>query len=423
MPCSTVFLSKQGKSLADRLRELQGSKNPISQKIAEPPRSSRIPLASLVPGEWIFHGSQKIFHVGEKIPFQTKHGAISLESWVHPNYEGLSVVTKENLALEISPGKSIFIDTETTGLSGGTGTVAFLIGCMVCEEEGFLLHQFFMEDYASEPLLLESLGTLLTGKRFLMTFNGKSYDQELLQTRFRMHRMRDPFGKLVHLDLLHAARRLWKDIVPDCRLTTLEQNLLGVQRKEDIAGNKIPQTYFDYLGKKDPFLVAPVFKHNRVDLLSLVGLTAKINDLASFRHGLADEKISIGKIFYDLKECHKALEWIEEIVSDSGCGRDDFSVQKFYSVLLKQVGRSEEAVDIWERLIEKQSLFDLFPYEELAKYYEHREKSLEKALAVTEQALSRLTRQKKLISKPGDPTTLLWNHRRNRLLRKLGGRS
>ncbi|MDP3920727.1 MAG: ribonuclease H-like domain-containing protein [Candidatus Omnitrophota bacterium] len=415
MPYSNPFRHKKRLSLSDRLNRLQSSAE------ADPLPSFRAetgPLESLVAGRWVESAGVRVFCVEEKIPVSAKHGSQELGPWRCGNYHGLSVVTKDERARTLTPEETFFFDTETTGLAGGSGTVAFMVGCVIYRDAHFILHQLFIEDYSGESLLLEILGELIGGAKHMVSFNGKSYDEELLRARFRMHRMPSPFQKIVHLDLLHASRRLWKDMFADCRLGTLERLLFGIERDHDIPSAAIPQTYFDFLTSRNAELVAPIFSHNRTDLLSLIALAVKLNDIAAFSDGEVAEKHSIGKIFYHLKDHEKALAWVEASLATAGPKGGDPSLAKFYSVLLKSTGRYEDAVRLWKDLIEKRRMFDLFPYEELAKYYEHRKKSISEALAVTEAALSHLGRERRLFPSKAAGETRDLHSRRDRLLRK-----
>ena len=146
-----------------------------------------------------------------------------------------------------SAAKVGFLDTETTGLAGGSGTYAFLIGVGRITPEGFRVRQFFMRDYGEEASLLSALHEHLEQFDVLITYNGSTYDQPLLETRFRMVRQRPPFASLEHLDLLFGARRLWKLRLESCRLVDLENQILGVERQGDLPGEMIPYVYFEYL--------------------------------------------------------------------------------------------------------------------------------------------------------------------------------
>src|SRR5208283_6174222 len=213
----------------------------------------------------------------------------------------------EDLLAELSDGaigrahptKWAFLDTETTGLAGGTGTYAFLIGVGSIEPAGFRLRQFFMRDYGEEASQLHRLAEYLAQFDVLVTYNGKAYDQPLLETRFRMARARHPFDRMEHLDLLFGARRLWKLRLDSCRLVDLENQILGVERQGDLPGEMIPYCYFGYLRTRQAFKLVPILHHNSIDILSLACLTAIVPfafrspEGAALRHG--SDVIGLGR--------------------------------------------------------------------------------------------------------------------------------
>src|SRR5205807_6902953 len=204
-----------------------------------------------------------------------------------------SVSCKTRAALE-DPEKWLFLDTETTGLAGGTGTYAFLIGLAWWDAGGLQVEQFFMRDFAEEHSLLQELSRRIKERPVLVTFNGKSFDWPLLENRFTMTRSIAVPKLAAHLDLLHPARALWKRRLGSVRLVELERHVLdaprlGWQRENDVSSALIPQFYFDYLrgGPAEP--LAAVVRHNQMDLRGLAALFGKINALISQQTGGATE--------------------------------------------------------------------------------------------------------------------------------------
>jgi uncharacterized protein YprB with RNaseH-like and TPR domain len=290
------------------------------------------------------------------------------------------------------PGKWAFLDTETTGLAGGSGTYAFLIGVGSIDSTGFRLRQFFMRDYGEEPSLLRRLDEYLAQFDVLITYNGKAYDQPLLETRFRMSRARHPFDRLQHLDLLFGARRLWKLRLDSCRLVDLESQILGVEREGDLPGEMIPYCYFDFLRTKQAFKVVPIFHHNAIDILSLACLTAIVPfayrrpEDAPLRHG--PDLIGLAR-------------WLEK------SGRDDEALRLFrravdlglpdailfralwdISALERRAGRHDAALAVVAELAGCRNPYRARALEALAKHYEHRERNYAMALEFTRTALS-----------------------------------
>src|SRR5690606_37808519 len=168
---------------------------------------------------------------------------------------------------------------ETTGLSRGTGTYAFLVGVGRFVEGDFRLRQFFMRDYDDEYPMLEALRAELAEAEAIVTFNGRSFDWPLLETRSTMNRLRLP--RLPHLDLLYPARRLWRPIIGGCRLSELEGAVLGLERHDDVPGYLIPQLYFDFLQTGDATPLTGVLVHNRLDILSMAALVGYVGQAIS----------------------------------------------------------------------------------------------------------------------------------------------
>ena len=186
-------------------------------------------------------------------------------------------------ALE-DPSKWLFLDTETTGLAGGTGTYAFLIGLAWWDTGALQVEQLFMRDFTEEYSLLHELAARVAERPVLVTFNGKTFDWPLLESRFTMTRCIPTPRLAAHLDLLHPARALWKLRLGSVRLVELERHVLdaprlGWHREKDVASSLIPQYYFDYLrgGPADPLV--GVLRHNQMDLRGLAALFGKINTL------------------------------------------------------------------------------------------------------------------------------------------------
>jgi hypothetical protein len=203
--------------------------------------------------------------------------------------------------------RTIFIDLETTGLSGGAGTVAFLVGCGYFDLGAFQVRQFLLTSYASERALLYALADFFDGADLIVTYNGKTFDVPVMETRWLFHRLQMPLASVPHFDVLHPARRLWRARVragdPDdsgCRLTTLERTLFNVTRVGDVGGFEIPGRFFQFLRSGDPRPLEPVLEHNRLDLVSLAAVMARAMELA--RDGPAAcrdcaEALALGRIY------------------------------------------------------------------------------------------------------------------------------
>jgi uncharacterized protein len=290
------------------------------------------------------------------------------------------------------PTRWAFLDTETTGLAGGTGTYAFLIGVGSIDQQGFRLRQFFMRDYGEEASLLWRLAEHLAQFDVLITYNGKAYDQPLLETRFRMARARHPFERMEHLDLLFGARRLWKLRLDSCRLVDLENRVLGVERQGDLPGEMIPYVYFDFLRSQKAFQVVPIFHHNATDILSLACLTAIVPcafrspEGAGLRHGA--DLIGLGRWLVQAERHEEAVALFRRAI-EMGLP-DDLLFRTLWDTAAaeRRLGRIDAALAAMTELAGSRNPFRVRAFEELAKHYEHREKNYAMALEMTRSALA-----------------------------------
>src|SRR5512133_234620 len=258
-----------------------------------PPRPQRPDgkfIEELLSGEVVTTHRGQHFETERLWESHRRHGSVYMSDLADLPHDLLHPLSAGAIESSV-PTRWAFLDTETTGLAGGTGTYAFLIGVGSIDSTGFRLRQFFMRDYGEEPSLLHRLKEHLAQFDVLITYNGKAYDQPLLETRFRMSRARHPFDRLQHLDLLFGARRLWKLRLDSCRLVDLENQILGVERDGDLPGELIPYCYFDYLRTRQAFKIVPILHHNAIDILSLACLTAVVPfayrrpEDAPLRHG------------------------------------------------------------------------------------------------------------------------------------------
>ncbi len=197
----------------------------------------------------------------------------------------------------------VFFDLETTGLSGGAGTHAFLVGCASFDEEGaFVTRQFLLTRFTDEKPLLAAVAAELARAGALVSFNGKSFDAPVLETRYLYHRLPWAAGQLPHMDVLHPARRFWRDEqeMASCSLVSLERQILGARRIGDVPGFEIPARYFQFIRSGEARPLAAVLEHNRLDLLSLAGLTARLLHLIRRGPGAAKdarEALALGRVY------------------------------------------------------------------------------------------------------------------------------
>lgn len=318
--------------------------------------------------------------VEEFYPQDHLHGSRSLltTSPLH----GLAQWSDDPRIAATPPHSFAFLDTETTGLSGGTGTYAFLIGAARFEVDHFHLAQFFLRDPSEEPAQLYALEEFLAPCQAIVTFNGKSFDLPLLNTRYIYHGWKSPFSDLSHVDLLHLARRLWRDRLPSRTLGNLEVQILATQRSgDDIPGWMIPQMYFNYLRSGDATPMKSVFYHNAMDVVSLAALlhhTAAI--LADplnepIEHGM--DIFALGKLFESMDDPNTAIQLYQK------CLEQELPDDSLPQVLLrladiyKRRDMLSEALPLWEQAAEMKQMEAVV---ELAKACEHRLKDYQTAL-------------------------------------------
>jgi uncharacterized protein YprB with RNaseH-like and TPR domain len=326
----------------------------------------------------------------------------------------------ENEIANVAPQRWAFLDTETTGLAGGSGTYAFLIGVGRITAEGFRVRQFFMREYVEEKSVLAALEAHLNEFDVMITYNGKSYDQPLLETRYRMCRHKPPFSRMEHLDLLFGARRLWKLRLEGCRLMQLEQQILGVFREGDLPGELIPYVYFEYLRSREAQRLVPIFHHNAIDILTLACLTAVVP--AAFRTTDAEalkrvgvrrgeDLIGIARWLLNAGETERSLELLKRAI-DLGLP-DKLLFRSLWDVasIEKKLLRPSAALKIYTELAGCHNEHRVCAFEELAKYYEHDERNYGMALEFTRQALefertdSLLKRRERLERRLAKPRT------------------
>ncbi|HYL64964.1 MAG TPA: ribonuclease H-like domain-containing protein [Candidatus Methylomirabilis sp.] len=332
--------------------------------------------------------------------------AQALELLSHTRDKCLSRRTRA--ALE-DPGKWLFLDTETTGLAGGTGTYPFLVGIAWWDAGGLQVEQLFMRDFSEEHSLLQELAAHIAERPVLVTFNGKSFDWPLLENRFTMTRAIKAPPLAAHLDLLHPARALWKLRLGSVRLVELERGVmdaarLGWNRDEDIASALIPQYYFDYLRGGALAPLVGVVRHNQMDLRGLAALFSKINDMLApdDAHGDSLDSLDLFGLSRFLKRrgeperahaaCSQALDLGLPAEFRPRATRE-------LAQLAKRRGEHDAAAELWQELA-ADPLDGVLACEQLAIHYERRKKDLLRAAEFAQLGLAKLRREK---SRTRDP--------------------
>ncbi len=386
MPPTRGNLIAELRSQMDRVMRAEAQKRRVEAAPYDGPG-----IDALVPGAFHKGEDAEFFVARVKYPPDYYHGNRRLDSIFEKQHELFGELTKDPALAEMTPGQTVFIDTETTGLSGGTGTYAFLIGIGYFEDENFVVEQFLMRNASEEPDMLAMLSERLVQFRTLVSFNGKSFDLPLMESRLILCRLTPEVLMRPHLDLLYPARRIWKRSLESCRLGNLEQELLGIERVDDVPGELIPGIYFDFLRRGDPTRMERVFYHNQLDILSMVTLTALITDVISDRaascrsDGMA--QYSVGRIHLEQGRVAEAEAAFTEALKACPYSDQEWEILRHLSVTYKRSGNYAMAVKTWEEMIGLDARRDLFPWIELAKYYEHRVRDYRRAAALAVQAM------------------------------------
>ncbi len=311
-----------------------------------------------------------------------------------PNIQALQLLMPNAPEDVADPEQWLFLDVETTGLAGGSGTYAFLVGIAWWEGGGLEIEQFFMRDYSEESSLLFALAERLAERRVLVTFNGKSFDWPLLETRYRMSRKILPPAPRAHLDFLHPARNLWRLRLGSVRLSELERHVLGWDRGADLISDLIPRIYLDFVRGAPPERLIPVFHHNQMDLRGLAALSSRILSLLSDaetqgQDGL--ELFGVSRICERRGDATRARRLYEKSIASVLPAETDRAARHSLARLAKRDGDFTVACELWRRALGN-SRQGYEAYEQLAIYHEHRGRDPQQAREVVRQALDELRR-------------------------------
>ena len=293
--------------------------------------------------------------------------------------------------------RALFLDTETTGLSGGAGTVAFLVGVGWVKDGYFTVEQYLMPDYSAEGELLRRLSQRFQNFDTVVHFNGTAFDMPLLRSRFVLMRMEDEWKEMDQLDLLKPARRLWKLRIGGCRLAQLEEKVLGLPQRDDIPGREIPQRYFDAVKTGSLTGLEDVIAHNRQDIVTLTHLLCVLAErfgepekteeqLDIFSLGKALEKqgeLTQARRLYHMAAVPRTLNTVKDLIGEKYAGEANFRLYHMY----RRMGDYAQAELVLKSMVRRRQMGRV-PKLELAKLYEHRLKNYEQALQATRELLS-----------------------------------
>jgi hypothetical protein len=382
-----------GKSLreADLERQLEYLRRMEDHPRPLPAQRVARGIEEYVEGRVETNAAGEYFLARQALPFGRPYGKFRISDLAACDLASLELVFQG--LKPPHPSRLIYLDTETTGLAGGTGTCAFLIGVGAVEGSQFVVRQIFLRNYPEEKAALTALAEMLAGYEGVVTFNGKTFDLPLLETRFTLARMRSPFARLQHFDLLHPARRLWKLRLASCELTNLERHLLGIRREGDVDGADIPKIYFDYLRTGSAETLQPVFYHNALDIVTLAALGVEMARVLREEAGALASSLdlfSLSRIFERARAADRASAACREALQ-RGLPVNVES-QALWQLAAQHKRRREhaQAVELWAELAQREEPLALRALEELAIHYEHRARDAAAALDFTRTALDRL---------------------------------
>jgi len=384
--------------LKDRLRAVVGAGG-ARATLTDPPRIDAPPrgenhVAETLGGEWQSTADGgRCFVIERRLEPATRHGRQSIARFAD------DLRAASDAAAVINPGAAVrppflFFDLETTGLSGGAGTYPFLVGCGWFDEDAtFIVRQYLLARMSDERAILGSFASVLSSSGALVSFNGKTFDAPVLETRCLYHRLAWCGASHPHLDVLHPARRLWSarsetnaSGLQDagCSLAALEREILGAWRVNDVAGVEIPGRYFQFLRSGDARPLAAVLEHNRRDLLSLAGVTARIFTLIS--HGSeaardAAEALALGRIYARAGDDGRAALAYQQAARDAA-GAVRVEALRLLALHARRRRRYDEAARHWREVLDdpecsRQAAREAT--EALAIHHEHRVRDLAEA--------------------------------------------
>lgn len=396
-----------GSTLADRFARLKALQRPSTPSksdreihYVEDPEGTPRARQDGLP-----YGSERLAQLLGATVKQNHHGEhLSLHCWhgghipCVPGSLALNLLLPDAPEVVRDPEKWLFLDTETTGLCGGTGTYPFLVGLAWWDGGGLEVEQLFMRDFGEERSLLAALAERMEERPVLVTFNGKSFDWPLLETRFRMSRKVSAPRPRAHLDFLHPARNLWKLRLGSVRLSQLERNVLGLDRGEDMDSALIPAMYLDFLrdGPADPLV--PVFLHNQLDLRGLASLAVRIVSLLDEEDATSDdglELFGLSRMCERRGQTDRARRMYEQSIGANLPGDTDRVARAALARLARRNGDFSRACELWRSMLGN-SREGYEAYEQLAIHYEHQARNPSGALEVTREALTQLRRARQL---------------------------
>ena len=396
-------------SALQRLRRLHGTQKPLTntspdepsksrvclpRRFADPQRPESLPPALTLEAEGRLGGSclvgRGLFSGGRL------HGSNTLSEVFRLTAPSAVLLSGDVRFESFDITRALFFDLETSGLLGGSENIAFLTGVLrVHKDGGVEVQQILIRDPKEEPIALELVSELLDNADYLVSFNGKSFDRNVLADRFAMHRMSpDRVLELPHLDLLHPARRIFRGPLGSCTLGRIEEQLLGVHRHEsEIRGAEVPERWFDFLRTERFHLLEPILDHNLLDVLSLASLAGFLSRTIE-APGIVSPSpaalLGVARLLEDRGQPDRARSVLELVArGDASCPLAYAALSQL-AKLCRRAGRYEAAIAHWERMAEACGTTDLEPWIGRAIALEHRLGRPACALELVESLLEQL---------------------------------
>jgi uncharacterized protein YprB with RNaseH-like and TPR domain len=375
-------------------------------------------IEDLIQGEYESTQFGDIFISTTRYPFPYDHGVQPL---VPPkSFMNISRWAKYREADEYKINTTLFLDTETSGLAGGTGTFAFMIGLGWFDRSDFVVRQLFMRDPSEEQALLAVLSRVTNNYSCVVTYNGKSFDIPLLRSRHIQNHFPFEMGEWNHIDLLHLVRQVWKYSQESRTLKDMEVNILRYQRsQEEVPGWLVPQLYFEYLQTRDPQPLVGVFYHNAIDIVSLAALFCATSQMLDSPFeplsipSTSADYIGLARIFEKISLAETAARLYATGIENGLPDELEMPTLLRYAELCKRNGYFDDAIHLWTRAASQGNIDACV---ELAKYYEHQACDLQMAYTCTVNAISYLPEKHTYSSRKQESNL---NNRLNRLLKKI----
>ena len=363
------------------------------------------PLEALVEGEQVENIHGTFFRRRLDYGVDDRYGECRLGDFLAIRTDIAAALARVPDLRDVPLESVLFLDTETTGLAGGTGTYAFLVGVGYFHASSgdtrFVVEQCMMRSYGEEQAMLGWLAAHMQRFAVLATFNGRSFDVPLLQTRFLMSRMRVNLESWLQFDLLHASRRLWRLALSSCSLQHIERHVLRAGREDDIESFLIPAIFHQYLRDGDGRYLQKVFNHNRADVLAMVGIASRAcamldgassDTVSSDRTGpslSAHEQLALARVFEQMNSPDSAERAYRAALG--GTLPVDLRCRALMGLasLLKRRQRTDAAAELWQAVVDESPLYSVPALIELSKYWEHRRRDPARAFELARRARDR----------------------------------